>query len=91
MAWPSPVELYSLPYYWGQLTLEEAKEILSAEPSGSYLLRDSIHGSIAISRYCKSAGLIEREITQCKCICQNPRFGTVSSICEFVQRFGSVN
>ena len=31
---------YDCPYFWGQITREQAKEILEGKPNGSFLLRE---------------------------------------------------
>ena len=69
------IELYNLPYYWGALGLEETKQILSKEKSGSYLLRDSLNGSLAVSTFWNGR-LIDREIALCHhmSMIQHPRF-----------------
>ena len=82
--WPSMTELHSLPYFWGELSLEDSKTLLLSKQKGSFILRQSKKNVIVISQLDDSLGLVDQEITQCNCIFQD--ICRVSSIDQFVNR-----
>ena len=44
-------QVYGCPYYWGDLSMDQAIEVLLDNPPGSFLLRNGINGSLCLSRW----------------------------------------
>ena len=63
--------IFNSPYYFGEISFEETKKILSNKPPNSYLFRKLKNGSITISTLMKLIGdywhLWDVEIKNCNC------------------------
>ena len=62
------MEVFNSPYYFGEISLMEAKNILTKEPANSYLFRKLKDGSVTMATLIdNSRYLFELEIKNCSC------------------------
>ena len=62
--------IFNSPYYFGEISFEETKKILSNKPPYSYLFRKLKNGSITLAAILKILNkdhLVEVEIKNCSC------------------------
>ena len=70
----SRADIYNCAYYWGDISLNEAIDILKKELEHSYLLRKWKNGSVALASLItigeddqKTHHLLEIEVKDCNC------------------------
>ena len=79
--------IYNCPFYWGEITLDETINILSQEPSHSYLLRKRNNGIITLALMFVEENLLEIEVSDCSCNGDDTSlpFGKFDTLEDFIE------
>ena len=86
---PTFQTVYKSPYYFGEISLEEAKNILKQNPPNSYLFRREENGTVTLATLYQGRELLELEIMNCDCgVCPKETYQRDNeSLAHFVKSF----
>ena len=83
--------IFKSPYYFGEISLEDTKNILLQEPPLSYLFRRLKNGSITLATLRHSSKhLFEIEVRNCNCVGNFKSIQSFESLEEFIKCCNSV-